>query len=313
MSTASSQLPNLVIAGVVKGGTTSVFSYLSRHPDICSSAVKETCYFLTYRYGQYDVRYKNSSDPFSQYRDYFCHCQDQRYVMEATPGYFEGGRTLANEMKNVLGDDTKILIILRDPVARLLSFFKYKKSMLQLDQDLSLSDYISKCEQMPLDDRIKEENDAFWGIDGGFYSNYLEEWFDVFGHSVKVMFFDQLKADSRLMLREISDWLSIDATIYDTEDLEVENKTVNYKFKRFQEIALQINNKAEKFWRSHPNIKSKLRDLYYSVNASKQTEEFEGQTLEYLQAIYQPYNVKLAAQLRSKGYSDLPSWLTSIS
>ena len=84
--------------------------------------------FLVYRYGRWDNRYRNSSNPYQQYCQYFAHCQGQKYILEATPGYFEGGRRVATEIQQQLGDKVKILIILRNPVDRFLSFFKYKKA-----------------------------------------------------------------------------------------------------------------------------------------------------------------------------------------
>ncbi len=38
---AKTILPNLIIAGVGKAATTSLFAYLSAHPDICPARVKE--------------------------------------------------------------------------------------------------------------------------------------------------------------------------------------------------------------------------------------------------------------------------------
>ena len=38
-------LANLIIAGVTRAGTTSLFEALAWHPDICGSAAKETHYF----------------------------------------------------------------------------------------------------------------------------------------------------------------------------------------------------------------------------------------------------------------------------
>ena len=38
-------LPNVAMVGVPKCGTTSVFSYLADHPEVCQSSEKET-YFL---------------------------------------------------------------------------------------------------------------------------------------------------------------------------------------------------------------------------------------------------------------------------
>src|SRR3954463_13629169 len=79
------RLPNLVIAGVAKAGTTSLFNYLAQHPDICASDVKETRYFEPLRYGEV-------LPPIESYTAHFRHRQGERYALEATPTYFYGGR-----------------------------------------------------------------------------------------------------------------------------------------------------------------------------------------------------------------------------
>lgn len=306
------RLPNLVIAGVVKAGTTSVYSYLSHHPDIGCSTVKETCYFSYYRYGEWDDRYQNSATPFEQYQQYFSHCENQKYVMEATPGYFEGGIKVAETIKKTLGDNVKIIIILREPVSRLISFFKYKKSMLELDNKVTLAEYIQQCEAVPLEKRVKKENDLYWGVDGGFYSNYLEDWFNVFGESIYITFLDELKKDPKLFLSNICTWLDIDDTVFESQDFLVENKSLNYKNKYLQQLALFINFKAEKFWRANSGIKIFLRNIYYSLNGLPHEEKISEETRNYLQSLYQPYNQKLAAQLLARNYTNLPQWLREV-
>ena len=298
-----------MIAGIVKGGTTSLYSYLSEHPDICCSSVKETCYFSMYRYGQLDSRYEGSDDPFKQFQGYFSHCGQQKYVMEATPGYFEGGASVANKIKKTLGENTKILIVLRNPVDRLVSFWKYKKSMLQLESDLTLESYLEVCQAMSYEERVKQENDRYWGIDGGYYANYIEEWFEVFDSSLKVLFFDDLKQDSKGFLEETCQWLELDNSFINTLDLNVQNKSVSYKNAGLQRLALLINEKAEKFWRANQGIKNFLRTVYYSLNGEPHQGGVKPETLDQVQAIYQPYNQRLAKQLRSHGYKNLPSWL----
>ncbi|MDJ0533075.1 MAG: sulfotransferase domain-containing protein [Xenococcaceae cyanobacterium MO_207.B15] len=303
------RLPNLVIAGVVKAGTTSVYSYLSLHPDICCSTVKETCYFSYYRYGQWDSRYENSDDPFEQYRQYFCQCEQQKYVLEATPGYFEGGMQTAQAIKNTLGDNVKIMIVLREPISRLISFFKYKKSMLELDQQLTLAEYLQQCQSLSPEVRVKKENDTYWGIEGGFYANYLEDWFNVFGDSIYIAFFDELKNNPKLFLSKICTWLELDSAVFESQELTVENKSLDYKNKYLQQLALFINFKAEKFWRANSGIKRVLRSIYYNLNSKPHQEEVSQQTLNHLQSLYLPYNQKLAAQLLVRNYTNLPQWL----
>ncbi|MEA5510543.1 sulfotransferase [Crocosphaera sp. UHCC 0190] len=309
MTSTKSKLPNLVIAGVVKGGTTSLYTYLAQHPDICPSSVKETCYFSSFRYGQLDARYRQALAPFEQYQSYFIHCQDQKYRMEATPGYFEGGMRVAKEIKTTLGDEAKILIILREPISRFLSFFKYKKSILSLDKNLTIEEYIKQCEAIPEQERVQQENDTYWGLDGGFYANYLDEWFTSFGKSLKVIFFDDLKNDSKQLLKEICHWLEIDWEGWDLPDLKAENKSVNYKSQFLQRLALLVNDSAEKFWRANPKLKIQLREIYYLINGMAHTDELKPETLEYLISLYKPYNQKLAEQLIARDYSVFPQWL----
>jgi Sulfotransferase domain len=296
------QLPNLIIAGVVKGGTTSLYSYLSRHPDICSSTVKETCYFSAFRY-------RKPVEPFEKYQQYFSHYEGQKYIMEATPGYFDGGIRVAKEIKKSLGDDVKIIAIFREPISRLLSFFKSKKSVMELENDLTFDQYLELCKAVPESERWQQENNIYWGIDGGFYANHLSEWFEVFGDSLKILFFDDLKNNPQLLLQNVCQWLDIDRSIFDSESLEVENQSINYKNKGLQQLALFLNHKAEKFWRSNPEIKIRLRKFYYTINGKPHQDEISDRTLEYLKSIYQPYNQRLADLLVSKGYTNLPQWL----
>ena len=305
------RLPNLVIAGIVKGGTTSLYSYLSEHPEICCSSVKETCYFSMYRYGQLDSRYVDSADPYRQFQDYFCHCQHQKYVMEATPGYFEGGVNVAREIKRTLGENTKIIIVLREPVERLISFWKYKKSMLELESHLSLGDYIQKCESMAYKTLSQQENDRYWGIEGGYYANYLTDWLDEFGDAIKILFFDDLKRDTKSFLEDTCRWLDIDDTFIERLDLHVQNKSVSYKNANFQKLALSINSKAEKFWRANQGIKNFLRERYYALNGQPHQGEVDEATLSKVRELYLPYNRRLAEQLQAYGHRQLPQWLQS--
>lgn len=297
----TSKLPNLIIAGVNKGGTTSLFSYLSAHPDVCASSKKETCYFLPLRYGE-------QPEPLEQYVQNFKQCGAQKYIMEATPGYFYGGAAVARAIKSQLGD-VKIIIILREPTDRLLSFFKFKKSMMELDSSLSFEEYINTCETMDPHAVRRRENNQYWGVQGGFYADYMEDWFDTFGSSLKILFFDQLKSDSSLLLKELCDWLDIDASVYDSLELGVENKTVSYKSGVLHQAALLVNTSGERFLRTYPALKEVGRKFYYALNGKSQSEVISDSTMVRARGYFAPYNKRLTAQLLARGYNNLPKWL----
>lgn len=301
---SDSRLPNLVIAGVYKAATTSLFMYLSAHEDVCASRIKETRYFRPLSYGR-DLK------PFAEYRKHFLHCGNQRYVLEATPGYFYGGRDVAEAIKAHL-PDARILIVLRDPVSRLFSFYKFMKSCLRLEKNVTLEEYIRACEALPPAERRLRKNIAYWGIEGGLYADYMDTWFDVFGaEDVRVLFFENLKQDIPSLLSGVCEWLDLDPSpLLQRLTVSRENRTVGYRSRLLQRLALKLNRRGEAFWREHPPLKRALRKVYYVFNGASYEETMSDGTRAYLNRIYEPYNVRLAAQLSDRGYSEFPGWLS---
>lgn len=117
----SGVLPNLLVAGVPKAGTGSLFSYLGQHPDICSSTVKEIGYFTPLR------REGGALPSVESYKVHFSHWAGQRYAMEATPNYCYGGERLRAGIKDTHGRP-RIVISLRDPIDRLWSAYAMQRT-----------------------------------------------------------------------------------------------------------------------------------------------------------------------------------------
>ena len=288
----------LIIAGTVKGGTTSLYSYLSRHEEINSSKIKETCYFLP-------LRYKDSLTPIDEYIKLFPF-SEKKYNLEATPGYFEGGKVLAEKIKNELGDDVKIIITLRDPVKRLISFFNYKKAQLELEDDMELDGYIDLCMKMDESELSKQINDQYYGVLGGFYFESLTEWYEVFGNNLKIVFFEEISDQPLKMLNSLAEWLEMDSTSFQDLNFTVENKTVPIKNKALQNIAIKVNYYLEPVLRKMPLVKNTLREMYYLLNGKNRVVHKE---FSKYYKIYADDLVKLENFLSSIGYNDLPLWL----
>lgn len=303
MSTDRPQSANLIIAGVTKAATTSLFMYLSAHPDVCPSHVKETQHFLGPRYGQ-------PVPSVSNYYRYFSKCQERIYQMEATVGYYYGGKAVASSIKEQL-PGARIMLIFREPIGRLFSFYKFLKSSLALPKDLTFADYVRKCQRLDPVERKLRKNDAYWGIEGGLYANYFEDWMEVFGpESVRVYFFDHFRQDPRVVLTDICQWLGLESSVYlDELVFSQENKSVSYRYRMLQDLALRLNWYGETFWRSHPSLKRALRRLYYSLNGIPHENELSSDIRDHLESLFEPYNARLASQLQSHGYHDLPDWL----
>lgn len=297
-------LPNFIIAGVNKAGTTSVFQYLNGHPQVCSSRDKETGYFLPFRYGK-------PAEPIEKYTEQFQDYKNEKIIMEATPGYFFGGFPLAKAIYNTSQKNCKVLIVLREPVSRLVSFYRAKKKSLELDGKMDFKSYVHASVNLSEQEIKIRENNKMTGISSGYYINYIDDWFSVFGKNLKIVFFDDLNDNPKKFMMELCNWLEIDAHYFADFIFEVENKTYSFKNRFVQKMAVSVNMGAARFWRKNPNIKKWIRKQYFKVNKSDKKEIMDQETMNFVTSLYRPFNSKLKLFLLNKDITDIPSWLQS--
>jgi hypothetical protein len=108
--------PDFVIVGAQRGGTTSLYRYLTDHPQIAPAATKEL-HFLT--------------DRFQRGRDWYL----GQFPVELPAGHITGEATpyalfhpLAPSRLRALAPQCRIVVLLRDPVARAYSHFLLERS-----------------------------------------------------------------------------------------------------------------------------------------------------------------------------------------
>ncbi len=295
------RLPNLVIAGVAKAGTTSLFRYLSQHPDICGSDIKELRYFNPLRDG-------GQLGPVSDYANHFSRCTDTRYAMEATPGYFHGGRPLARGLRETC-PGVHVLVSLRSPVERCWSWFRFVKSRLRIPKDMSFDSYLDRCEELHragVDG--EEEHYAFWGLGAGCYATWLETWVEEFGERFRVVFFEKLVLEPDEVIRDVCAWLDVDVDVVDGFAFPRENKTVQYRVERLQRLAMAVNRHGEEFFSRHHVAKRWVRSVYDAVNREPSSERLSQEARARLAEFYRPHDARLTEQLSSAGL-ETPPWL----
>ncbi|TSA49978.1 MAG: hypothetical protein D4R43_02975, partial [Sphingobacteriales bacterium] len=124
---------NLIVAGVSKCGSTSLFSYLAAHSEVCGSNVKETKFFMPLKFGQ-------QLPPLSEYENYFTNYNNEKYRLDATPSYLFGGKKLAQAIRDNLSD-VKIIFILRNPVGRSYSWYQHCLYHLKIQKEILIAVY----------------------------------------------------------------------------------------------------------------------------------------------------------------------------
>jgi hypothetical protein len=302
---APQHLPNLLIVGVAKAATTSLFRYLGQHPDVFPAAKKELRYFTTLRYGE-------PLPPLAEYAKHFSHTDGERYRMEATPGYYAGGRRVAEAVTELL-PDARVLVSFRDPVQRCWSWYRFVRSTARIPKEMTFGEYVETCLRLHEDGTDGHRvNQPFWGLGGGCYDTWLEPWLDVFGERFRVEFFEDVVRDPQGVMKGLCDWLDIDAAVCSDITYRVENKTVQYKNRTLQKAALSINRHSEGFFAAHPAVKRALRGAYYRFNQDPTQDRMEPSVRARLADFYAPHTERLASMLTDTGITSRPDWLSVV-
>src|SRR5690606_30103398 len=269
-----------VIAGVYKSGTSSLYRYLADHPAIIPSKIKETAYFL-----------KASS--YEQYLAMFGDGKKNHCMMEASPGYFSSEQALQN-MKAALPPESLVIIVLRSPTERFMSFYSYYQNNYRLlpgvaQYDIhSPEDFFNLCShhQTPQDPVLSQLFD-------GLYHEQIIKWHKAFGKKLLIIFFDDLKQKPLPTMSKICEALGIDGSFYQHYKFDVHNQTISYKFKLLQQIAVLFNKKFEYLLRKYPKAKDFLRSIYYACNQSSDVKKNNVLSSKQIDDFYSTYNLQL--------------------
>jgi hypothetical protein len=294
---------NLVIAGVTKAGTTSLFHYLGQHPEVCPSKVKETNYFsVLHGPGAW-------LGPASEYEAHFAQCRGETYRLDATPNYFYGGERLIAEVKRICGAP-KVIISLRDPAERMWSTYLYAKSKFRLDPQMNFAEYVESCRRLSLEGTdFDPDHRPYRSYSTGFYTGYLRQWISAFGPDLRIVFFEHLAADPEAVVVGLCDWLNLESDPVAGFDFGARNRTIQTRSRRLRRFALSLNKAAAPVVERRPRVKAALRTAYERVNASPQTEEFSSELKRGLSEDFKDENAALRRLLLEEGYEHFPSWL----
>ena len=177
------ELPDFVILGGQRCGTSSMYKYLGRHPQIAPSLRKETEYF-TIDYDKGESWYRAHFPLRSRRRT--AQLMGKRLVsFEATPDYLFDPR--APQRLAELLPDAKLVIMLRDPVER--AFSHYHHNVRLGLEDLSFRDAIeaegdriapdiAAMYDNPLDRVVSYRRYSY--LSRGHYGEQITRWFDLF-------------------------------------------------------------------------------------------------------------------------------------
>lgn len=295
-------LPNLLIPGVGKSGTSSLFWYLSQHPEICAADKKEVNYFKTLRFDQEPVA------PIERYASHFSHCTSEPYRLDASQVYFDGGQRVRDAIRKHF-PRPKILPILRDPVDRLFSSFLSSKNLGTLAPSVTFAHFFDECLRLRRSDEdLLRENGRYRALRTSSYIEHVRAWFDEFD-DVYIVFFEHMVEDPRKLVVDVCNWLDVDPQPVDSMAFTHRNKTVAHRSRHLFKFANTLNMRLDRGLKLGPGTKQMLRRIYWAVNATERREQLTAEDRTRAEEFLAPSTAALRDELRRRRYERLPDWL----
>ncbi len=259
------KLPNFLIIGVPKAGTTSVYFWLKQHPEVFMSPIKEPHYFS-------QIGNKDHITKWEDYLKLFEAAKHEKVRGEASTSYFHFYKTSIPLIKEKLGKHIKLLLILRNPIERAWSHYQY---------------YIKLGRENNKPHKVFSYNYILhnepWGIKNpylefSFYSSALEIWYENFEENLKVMLFEDMKRNPLNFIQEIYDFLNINNSFIPKFEIRnVSGKPRNKLISKFLSIEIiqklipyipasikkPLRNLVLKKEEIPEDIKDELKEIYY--------------------------------------------------
>jgi hypothetical protein len=216
--------PNLLIVGAAKSGTTSLFYYLSQHPDIFMSSNKEPHFLINKEIGF--GRIPNGINDLEKYTELFKDGGSFKFRGEASTMYLQFADASIKNIKKYLCSKTKIIIMLRNPIDRAFSGYHHVRRFNKIE-NLSFEDAIDICEERYTKNLNITPASRYLNI--GLYSKMVSKYLNEFKENVHIIIYDDFILDTNSELQKVYNFLSV-------EDFEVNIK------ERFMVGGWQWNN-----------------------------------------------------------------------
>jgi hypothetical protein len=278
---------------------------LANHPEITASRVKETNFFIN--------RFRDATNG-NEYGECFPSGEGAAKIkMESSPLYFAFGRPLAEKIRATLRD-TKIIVTLREPVARFLSVAEHIKVKRNIGSNLDFDSVVREAVNGAQLGGVSLATVNDYVVREGEYRRVIAEWLSVFGEeNVRVVYYEDLfENEERLnvVMGSLLGWLGIDSGL--RIPFMRENVGREVWSGRLHSIALAVNDYLEPLLNRFQFMRDWLRAVYYRFNEKKGgrgVEYISEEAREILVAHYLRVNSGLSAMVTGVAIGRSPDWI----
>lgn len=205
------KLPNFLIVGAAKSGTSSMHHYLNQHPEVFMPSynkkgmkVKEPRFLIK---DLVQHRLHNGVWTFEDYQSLFADAKDVKAIGESTVLYLYYYQHAIKNIKYYLGEEVRIIIMLRNPTERAYSAFQHVSRGFQENNSFE--------EALEIEDERYEREEKITPMilykQMGMYYKMVKAYRDSF-KNIHVVFYEDFRDNIEIEMNKVYNFLEISTT-----------------------------------------------------------------------------------------------------
>lgn len=199
------KLPDFVVIGASKCGTSSLHEYLRQHPHISLPVRKETHFFIYDQASDHkledDIEMVNRIESLDEYLADFEPKEEPVTYGEVDPKYIVYPNAAVNLKKYV--PNVKLTCLLRNPVDRFYSSFHFLR--LKRSDLGGFKDVVDSIRNGQMDIHTKR------ALEASYYHKYLQHYYEVFSkEQVRIFLFDDLSKRPRQLMKSFLEYIEVE-------------------------------------------------------------------------------------------------------
>lgn len=220
-------LPNFFIVGAPKCGTTSMYYWLSEHPQVFMSNPKEPHYWN-------EDMDNNIVSSFEEYSSLFSNVLNQEIIGEASTWYLFSSNAIKN-IEKTISPKPKYLVMIRNPLEMVKSLYKhnyrrYNDNVISFEKAWKLQEKRKRNNYIPKN--CDDKNYLLYGKACSLGSQ-LERMLDIVPRKrVKIIVLEDIKKNTIKEYKSLLSFLNLDYK--GKENFSVKNKGQKVKFRKLQ-------------------------------------------------------------------------------
>ncbi|MBE9125329.1 MULTISPECIES: sulfotransferase family protein [unclassified Coleofasciculus] len=283
-------MPNFLVIGAMKSGTTTLHNYLAQHPQVYMSPLKEP-HFFSYK-GQANRKITNLDD----YHALFQGVSDEIAIGESSTTYLAFPKIASERIHHYI-PNAKLIAILRNPSEAAYSLYLM----------IHRSKLTGSSKQQILDGFVQTIQNRSGNIKGRYYYGQLKQYFRLFDRDqIKIYLHEDLITEPDSLLQDIFRFLGVDEKFVIDKSI-ISNKGGIPKNKLLYDLIKTLKNNRTLKTLIPQSLREPIYRTYISIRNSN-LEKYPQLPPEIRQQLIELYREDIL-KLQDLLQRDLSKWL----